>query len=202
MDTMMLLAVGAIALSGFVQSVTGFGFGLVSMALLPLLLDYKDAYSIIAIMVLVTCTMTLLSNIRHYRWRQGLGLLIAACIFVPVGFYAMVHIPKEWLLRGLGVLICLYALREILMSRMRPLRIPEKYGPAMGALAAPRAARFTPGGRPPSSMPIRRTGRRSTLSRSCRCPFWRRRSFGSFLSRIRVCSGRSWCASGCSRSSR
>jgi uncharacterized protein len=148
MDKMMLLAVAAIALSGFVQSVTGFGFGLVSMALLPLLIDFKDAYAIIAIMVLVTCSMTLMTNIRHYRWRQGLGLLISACVAVPVGFYVMVRVPQEWLMRGLGVLICLFSLREILMSRMRPFRIPEKFGPAMGALSGTLTGAFHAGGPP------------------------------------------------------
>lgn len=148
MDRMMLLAVAAIALSGFVQSVTGFGFGLVSMALLPLLIGFKDAYAIIAIMVLVTCTMTLMTNVRHYRWRQGLSLLVSACLAVPVGFYVMVRIPQEWLMRVLGVLICLYSLREILMSRMRPFRIPEKYGPAMGALSGALTGAFHAGGPP------------------------------------------------------
>ena len=29
---------------------------------------------IVAIMVLVTCSLTLMTNVTHYRWRQGLGL--------------------------------------------------------------------------------------------------------------------------------
>jgi uncharacterized membrane protein YfcA len=148
-DSMMLLTVAAIALSGFVQSVTGFGFGLVSMSVLTLLVgNFKDAYTIISIMVLVTCCMTLMSNITHYRWRQGLGLLISACAAVPVGFYAMVYIPQAWLIRGLGVLICLYSLREVLMSRVRPFRIPPKYELAMGALSGALSGAFHAGGPP------------------------------------------------------
>lgn len=147
-DSVMLLSIGAVALAGLVQSVTGFGFGLVSMALLPLLVDFRDAYTIVSIMVLVTCSMTLLSNITRYRWRQGLGLLISSCLALPIGFYAMVHIPQVWLMRGLGVLIGLYALREILMSRVRPIRIPAKYEVPMGALSGALSGAFHAGGPP------------------------------------------------------
>ena len=37
LDSILLLTVVTLALAGFVQSLTGFGFGLVAMALLPLL---------------------------------------------------------------------------------------------------------------------------------------------------------------------
>lgn len=146
--TLMLLAVGAIALSGFVQSVTGFGFGLVSMALLPLLLGFDDAYAVVSVVVLVVCVMTLMGNIRYYRWRQGLSLLISSCLTVPVGFYVMRNVPKEWLLRSLGVLICAYALREVLMSRVRPFKISEKYGSVMGAISGVLSGAFHAGGPP------------------------------------------------------
>lgn len=147
-DSMMLLVVGAIALSGLVQSVTGFGFGLVSMALLPLLVGFTDAYTIVAIMVLVTCGMTLMGNITHYRWRHGLGLLVSSCLALPLGFYGMVHIPQAWLIRGLGVLICLYSLREILMSRLRPIRVPASCEIPMGVLSGALSGAFHAGGPP------------------------------------------------------
>ncbi len=144
----MFLTVAALALSGFVQSVTGFGFGLVSMSLLPLLLGYQDAYTMVAILNLVVCIMTLASNIRHYRWRQGLGLLIGSCLAVPLGFYAMVYLRPEWMLRGLGLLICLFTLSEMLMPKTRPLRVPERYGLALGALSGGLSGAFNAGGPP------------------------------------------------------
>ncbi|MBN1489976.1 MAG: sulfite exporter TauE/SafE family protein [Phycisphaerae bacterium] len=147
-DLMMVLTIGAIALSGFVQSVTGFGFGLVSMSLLPLLLGFEGAYTIVSIMVLVTCSMTLMGNIKHYRWRQGLDLLISSCVALPVGFYVMVHVPSEWLMRGLGIFICLYSLREVVMSRIRPFNIPKKYGVVMGSISGMLSGAFHAGGPP------------------------------------------------------
>jgi len=147
-DGIAIVTVAALALSGFVQSITGFGFGLVSMSLLPLFLGYKDAYTTIAIMNLVVCGMTLASNIRHYRWRQGLGLVIGSCLAVPVGFYTMVHLQSDWMLRSLGLLICLFTLSEMLMSKTRPLRVPERYGLPMGALSGGLSGAFNAGGPP------------------------------------------------------
>lgn len=147
-DSIMFLTVGALALSGFVQSVTGFGFGLVSMSLLPLVLGFNDAYTMVAILNLVVCTMTLVNNIRHYRWREGLGLLIGSCLAVPVGFYAMVHLQSYWMLRGLGLLICLFTLSDLLMSRTRPLRISERYDLLMGAISGGLSGAFNAGGPP------------------------------------------------------
>ncbi|MGB9626643.1 MAG: sulfite exporter TauE/SafE family protein, partial [Phycisphaerae bacterium] len=147
-DAIMLLTVAALALSGFVQSVTGFGFGLVSMSLLPLFLSFNDAYTVVAILNLVVCAMTLAGNIRHYRWRQGLGLLIGSCLAVPVGFYALMHVQSDWMLRGLGLLICLFTLSDMLMSKTRPLRVPEKYGWVMGALSGGLSGAFNAGGPP------------------------------------------------------
>ncbi len=147
-DSAMLLAVAALALSGFVQSVTGFGFGLVSMSLLPLLLNLKDAYTVVAILNLVVCAMTLIGNLKHYRWRLGLGLIIGSCLAIPVGFKAMVYLKSDWLLRGLGLLICLFSLSEILMSRIRPIRIPERFGWLMGAVSGGLGGAFNAGGPP------------------------------------------------------
>jgi uncharacterized membrane protein YfcA len=105
-DTIMLLTIATITLSSFVQSVTGFGFGLVAMSLLPLFLSFNSAYFVLMIPNLAVCTMNFLVNCRHFRWRQGLGLIIGSCLAVPLGFYLMINMKSEWLMRGLGLLIC------------------------------------------------------------------------------------------------
>ncbi len=69
-------------------------------------------------------------------------------VALPVGFYAMVHIPSEWLMRGLGIFICLYSLREVLLSRVRPFHIPRKYGVVMGSISGALSGAFHAGGPP------------------------------------------------------
>lgn len=147
-DSVLILTVATLALAGFVQSVTGFGFGLVAMPLLPLLLPFKEAYSVIIIPNLVVCAVNFVANRRHFRWRQGLGLLIGSCLAVPVGFYTMLNMKTGWLMLGLGILICVFAASELLMSKTRPLKLPEKAGWPMGLASGALSGAFNMGGPP------------------------------------------------------
>src|ERR1035437_751813 len=134
-DAILLLTIATITLSSFVQSVTGFGLGLVAMALLPLFLSFNSAYFVLMIPNLVVCLVNFAANRRHFRWRQGLGLIIGSCLAVPLGFYFMIHIKSECLMRGLGLLICLFSASELLMSKRRPLRLPENLRVPMGLVS-------------------------------------------------------------------
>ena len=147
-DAILLLTIATITLSSFVQSVTGFGFGLVAMALLPLFLSFNSAYFVLMIPNLVVCLVNFAANRRHFRWRQGLGLIIGSCLAVPLGFYFMIHIKSEWLMRGLGLLICLFSASELLMSKRRPLRLPENLGVPMGLVSGSLSGAFNMGGPP------------------------------------------------------
>jgi uncharacterized membrane protein YfcA len=147
-DHILLLTIGTFALAGFVQSLTGFGFGLVAMALLPLFLQFKEAYMLIIIPNLVVCTMNFAANYRQFQWRQGLGLIIGSCIAVPLGFYTMLHMKSDWLMFGLGLLICVFASSELLMSKTRPLRLAESLGTPLGVVSGTLSGAFNMGGPP------------------------------------------------------
>jgi len=147
LDLYVLLTVGTIALAGLVQSVTGFGFGLLSMAVLPLFLDFQDAYFIIVIPNLLVCVANFWANRRHYEWRHGRGLLIGSCLGVPIGFYTMINLRSDWLLVGLGLLICLFSVSELL-CQTRPLQLSPSWGGPMGLLSGCLSGAFNMGGPP------------------------------------------------------
>lgn len=147
-DSILLLTVGTLALAGFVQSLTGFGFGLVAMALLPLFVKFKEAYFIILIPNLVVCAMNFAANYRHFRWRQGRGLLLGSCLAVPIGFYTMLNMKSDWLMFGLGLLICVFASSELLMSKTRRLKLAESMGWPTGLASGALSGAFNMGGPP------------------------------------------------------
>jgi uncharacterized protein len=145
---LLLLTVTTLTFAGFVQSVTGFGFGLVAMALLPLFVDFKEAYLIIIIPNLIVCAVNFAANYRQFQWRQGRGLLIGSCIAVPLGFYTMLNMNSDWLKFGLGVLICVFSASELFMSKERPLRLAEWLGTPMGMASGALSGAFNMGGPP------------------------------------------------------
>ena len=83
--------------AGFVQGLTGFGFGLVSMSLLPLVIGIKQAAAISTIFSLLATVTTFIRHYRDYNWRLGLLFIASMCVGVPIGVYFLDR-SSEWLL--------------------------------------------------------------------------------------------------------
>jgi hypothetical protein len=137
-----------LALAGFTQGLTGFGFGLVSMALLPLVLPFKEALVVVAVLNVPVCALTLFSNWRHFHWRRGATLALGSCVGVPLGFYLLVRLDGHLLLRILGALLCLFAVNELFLARRFPLRFPGWSGFPVGLLSGSIGGAFNVGGPP------------------------------------------------------
>ena len=96
----------AFAVAGFVQGVSGFASGMVSMAILPLAMPMIDVVPIVAIFCGAT-NLTILLQLRHSLDEQVLSSL-PMLIFgqfggVPMGVLLLQHADPEWLRIMLGV---------------------------------------------------------------------------------------------------
>ena len=111
------------------------------MSLLPLFLDFKSAYFVLIVPNLVLCTVNFALNFRSYQWREGIWLMGGSCLATPVGYWFMTSLKSDYLLRGLGLLICVFSASEVLMSKRRPLQIPERFGLPSGVYPALRDRR-------------------------------------------------------------
>lgn len=147
-DAHILLTVAALALSGFTQGLTGFGFGLVSMALLPLFLPFKDALVVVAVLNVAACATTFAATFRHFCWRRGLGLALGSVVGVPIGFHALVHLESQTLLHALGAVMVLFATTELLLARRFPVRFPGWAGWPVGVVSGALGGAFNIGGPP------------------------------------------------------
>src|SRR5687767_199339 len=108
------LIVAALACAGFAQGLTGFGFGLVSMAILPAVLGVKQAAAISTIYGLLVTIATFIRHMKDYQWRLGLPFLISCCIGVPFGVYFLEKSSEGLLLKILGAVMIAFAAREFL----------------------------------------------------------------------------------------
>lgn len=141
-------ALVALSLSGFVQGMTGFGFGLVSVALLPLVLGLKDALVVVAFLNVVVCAATFAATWREFRWRRARGLVIGSCVGVPIGFWGLVHLDAMLLLRALGVLLCAFAAIELIFGERSPVKIPAGLGFPIGVVSGGIGGALNVGGPP------------------------------------------------------
>lgn len=92
--------------AGFVQGVSGFAAGMVSMAIMPLAMDMIDVVPIVAIFCGAT-NLTILVQLRDSLDEQVLGAL-PMLIFgqfggVPLGVLLLQHADPEWLRILLGI---------------------------------------------------------------------------------------------------
>ena len=119
----------ALLLAGFVQGLTGFGFGLVTMSLLPLAIGLKPAAAVSTIFTLMATTVTFFRHWREYQWRLGFAFLCCVGVGVPIGVFFLEKANEALLVKGLGVTMLLFDGREFLFpgeakSVPRPLVAP------------------------------------------------------------------------------
>ena len=117
---------GIIGLSVAVQTLAGFGFALVAMALLPLIIGLQLASSLVLIMALLSSVLLVITYRKSFEWRAIAPLGISALAMIPVGIWLIDYLPEQTALRILGGFIVLYALYDALKARFSRSSIDKR----------------------------------------------------------------------------
>jgi uncharacterized membrane protein YfcA len=141
------LLAGALLCAGFVQGLSGFGFGLVSMSLMPLFMSVKQAAVISTAFSLLATVTTFARHYREYDWRLGATFLVSVCLGVPAGVLFLERSSETLLVRMLGGLMVAYAVREFLL-RAPPTRFPATWTIPLGLFSGAMSGAFNLGGVP------------------------------------------------------
>lgn len=96
--------------SSLLQSVTGFGFGIVMMAIMPLFLPYEWALNISTILSLALNLTILVRCFRHIQWRQLFFPALFCVLGSSMGMWLMHTSPSPIYKRLLGVFLILLAI--------------------------------------------------------------------------------------------
>lgn len=134
--------------AAFTQGVVGFGFGLVTMALLPLFISERFAVPFVAIYCLGVAALIAWQLRQHVRWGRALPLLIGTALGVPLGVLALQVANPITIKLVLGVTLIAYsawALFATIEARERHIPVGWAWlaGAASGVLGA-----FNTGGPP------------------------------------------------------
>ena len=136
------------AVSAFAQGVIGFAFGIVAMTLLPLVMGFKDAVALLAILNAGVMLFALYWQRSSFRWGDARNLVIGSLIGIPVGAYMVGALPERILFIGLGatmVAICINHFVKRKQAAQPPL---GKSAVFIGAASGILAAGFNMGGPP------------------------------------------------------
>lgn len=117
--------------AALVQSTSGFGFGIVFMAIMPLILPYKECNVLTLATVLVLQMYTLIKFRKHINFKLVLIPAIAALIFGSLGVHLMISINARMMNFILGGFLWILAFYLIVLAK----RIHLKQSPVTGFFA-------------------------------------------------------------------
>ena len=133
--------------AGFTQGVTGFGFGLLAIPLLSLLIDIKAAVPLCSLLG-ISITAFLSLRLRKYIDRRKIIPLLFGCIpGVAAGTLVLKKAPTELLSVLMGIMLIAYSLYR-LTSKQQTRSINEKWAYVAGFFTGAISSAFSAGGPP------------------------------------------------------
>lgn len=148
MDTATILVVAILFAAAYLQSATGFGGAIVTMALVPLLLPVGDAIAYVSMVGLLINGFVMFANRAGFSLRHATPLVLGMGLGIPIGYYSLRTVDGELVIRVLGAVLMLIAASEFLQKRFVRLAIPERTGTLFGMAGGILAGAFNVGGPP------------------------------------------------------
>lgn len=115
-----LAAVSAVFLTAsLLQGTTGFGFGMLPMALLPFFMSVKYASVLVAMLAIFNAAYLAWSLRKSIPWGVLFRLLIGSVIGLPLGVYLLKAAPESFIKRIVGVMVIVYSVYHAVNQRKR-----------------------------------------------------------------------------------
>lgn len=143
---------GVIALAAAIQSLAGFGFALVAIALLPFFLELQLAIPLVLLMCLLNSMGLWLYYWDDFEWKAIAPLVLSALVAIPVGLVGLHYVPEAIALKALGAFVVLYVAYDALqlftpIATMPALDSP-RWAYLFGGISGFLTGAFTTGGPP------------------------------------------------------
>jgi uncharacterized protein len=137
--------------AAFAQGFSGFGYGILAMALLSLWAGDLERASVFVTLTVMVLLVTLLWRARRdvrIDWRQAAGLFLGVLAGSPLGYRFMLRQGGMPICRIVfGAVLVLFALNGLLKPHIRR-RIPLLLAPVFGVFSGLLAGAFSSGGPP------------------------------------------------------
>jgi uncharacterized membrane protein YfcA len=101
-------------LAGFIQGLSGFGSVLLSLPLMVLFLDIREAIPLVNLMGVILSVMLIVQLRAHWDWGKIMPLLAGALPGIPVGVYLLKRMDPAHVQIILGLVLVAYAVYGLL----------------------------------------------------------------------------------------
>lgn len=133
LETIIILA-AVFILASFIQGLTGFAFGLISVPLFAILFSAREAVGMVAISGSVLVFYSFFLHRRKVEYRKVVYLGLISILFLPLGAYFLVSLPEATVMFVLGMVIVLLTLYSALFTE-KSKRLMTKKGSGFTAAA-------------------------------------------------------------------
>lgn len=116
-----LLAIVVFA-AALLQTLSGFGFSLIVMPLITLVMGLRTAAPLVALAGLTLYTINVIRYRRSINFDEVLRLGAAAALGVPVGVWALTSVSESIIKPALGLILIAYALYSLLAPKVAQLQ--------------------------------------------------------------------------------
>ena len=120
--TTLLIIVLIVFFAAFVQTLSGFGFALIVMPLVALVIGLRMAAPLVALAGLTLYTVNLVRYRHAVNVRQVLRLGSASVLGVPVGLWMLANVDESIVRPLLGLILIAYAVYKLSSPAALPLR--------------------------------------------------------------------------------
>ena len=103
-------------LAGFIQGLSGFGSVLLSLPLLALFLDVREAIPLVNLMGVILTVLIIVQLRAHWEWRKIWPLLAGALPGIPVGVWLLKRMDPVHVQVVLGMVLLAYALYGLMFK--------------------------------------------------------------------------------------
>jgi uncharacterized membrane protein YfcA len=134
--------------ASFVSGLSGFGFGLIAMALLPLLIGIKLANAFVSFCGLAIFASLTIPLRKHIAWRALVPLLVGTALGVPIGVYGLVNLPEGLLLKILAGFILSYVAFALIVQNRVHFHMDRRWGYLAGFVGGIISGALSAGGPP------------------------------------------------------
>jgi len=135
-------------LAGLKQGLTGFGLGIVAMALLPMIVPVPEAMAAVTLIGAISILGNLGPFWKAVVWREATPLIIGMIVGIPCGIFMLRSISPEAITRILGAVLLLTCATQAFLPKNQNLHLPKFLGLPMGILGGALGGAFNMGGPP------------------------------------------------------
>jgi uncharacterized membrane protein YfcA len=147
MDIIFLLIGLIILFASFTQGFSGFGFQLVALSLLSLLIDLKHAIPLCALFGLIINIYLIIHYKEHLDFRDLKSVLIGSVLGIPAGVYFLAEADSGIIKTILGIVLIIFVLMN-LTNIFKASGINKSWGYLFGVLSGLLGGAFNTNGPP------------------------------------------------------